>query len=55
MTCTGCNRKAKYLVHEHLQPHCEDCMKEALCSVPTMVIDIESWEGKQNERKSEVA
>lgn len=54
MTCTGCNNKAKYLVHEKLQPHCEDCMLESLCSAPTMVIDLDSWEEEQNERKQRV-
>jgi glutaredoxin len=45
MTCDGCNRTAKYLVEG--QPHCQEHMLEALCSVPVAVIDIEAHEHAQ--------
>jgi len=28
--CEGCPKEAKYLVHEHEEPHCERCMLEAV-------------------------
>lgn len=34
----GCGRTAKYLVHDHKQPHCTDCMLEAVdCEEQTLV------------------
>jgi uncharacterized protein CbrC (UPF0167 family) len=60
MTCDGCNKRATHLVEG--QPHCEQHMLEALCSVPVAVIDIEAFNyaqmkeaAKKNERQSEVA
>jgi hypothetical protein len=44
MKCAGCSREAKYLVFDHKQPHCAECMHDAMGSVPTPVIDIEAWE-----------
>ena len=51
MKCAGCSNEAKYLVFEHLEPHCTSCMIDAMCSVPTEVIDIESWEAKKREQR----
>jgi hypothetical protein len=47
MICDGCNKKAQYLVES--QPHCEQHMLEALCSVPVAVIDIEAYEHAQRQ------
>lgn len=55
MKCDGCSNEAKYFVFEHLEPHCTSCMIASMCSVPTEVIDIESWEAKKRVGQSEVA
>lgn len=46
MKCAGCSNEAKYLLFSHREPHCTECMLDAMCSVPTEVIDIESYENK---------
>ena len=51
MKCEGCGKPATHLVFEILQPHCTSCMIDAMCSVPTEVIDIESWEAKKREQR----
>ena len=51
MKCAGCSNEAKYFLFTHKQPHCTECMIDAMCSVPTEVIDIESWEAKKREQR----
>lgn len=55
MKCAGCSNEAKYFLFTHKQPHCTECMIDAMCSVPTEVIEIESWEAKKRVKQSEVA
>lgn len=45
MKCSGCNKKAEYMVHANFQPHCKDCYEEALdgCTAPTLVMTIEGY------------
>jgi hypothetical protein len=51
MKCAGCQREAKFFVDTNRQPHCQEHMLEALCSVAVQVIDIEMWEVKQREQR----
>ena len=49
----GCGREAKYLVYEHQEPHCKECMLDAVeCKNQVLVRVIDdayanSRQGKQ--------
>lgn len=49
MKCIDCKKEATHFVNDHI-PHCQECMLDALCSVATPVINIESWEVAQREQ-----
>ena len=50
-----CNRKAEFLVFAQLEPHCLECMMDAIdCTVQTPVMTIEAWERKQREQRISV-
>lgn len=41
----GCGRKAEYEVYQDRQPHCKECMEDAIdCTVPVLVRKINLWE-----------
>lgn len=52
LKCDGCDQEAKYLVYEHQEPHCLECLLDAIeCNALVEVRWIEdaTWHPNQSQ------